>query len=138
MHQPNSLSELLPQADFIITTVPHTPETEFTFNKDTFALMKSTSYFINIGRGMVCKLDDLAEAVETGVIAGCGLDVYETEPLPSSHKLWGLDNVIMTPHIAVADAENLSERRFQILIENARQFLDNKELHNVVDKDKWF
>ena len=42
MHQPNSLSELLPQADFIITTVPHTPETEFTFNKDTFALMKST------------------------------------------------------------------------------------------------
>ena len=138
MHQPESLAELLPQADFVITTVPHTPETEFTFNKDTFGLMKKTSYFINIGRGMVCKLDDLAEAVEKGVIAGCGLDVYETEPLPSEHKLWGLDNVLMTPHIAVADAENLSERRYQILIENARLFLDNAELNNIVDKEKWF
>ena len=93
---------------------------------------------INIGRGMVCKLDDLAEAVEKGIIAGCGLDVYETEPLPSDHKLWGLDNVLMTPHIAVADAENLSERRYQILIENARLFLDNDELNNIVDKEKWF
>ena len=138
MHQPESLAELLPQADFVITTVPHTPETEFTFNKGTFSLMKKTSYFINIGRGMVCKLDDLAEAVEKGVIAGCGLDVYETEPLPSDHKLWGLDNVLMTPHIAVADAENLSERRYQILIENARLFLDNDELNNIVDKEKWF
>ena len=138
MYQPESLAELLPQADFVITTVPHTPETEFTFNKNTFGLMKKTSYFINIGRGMVCKLDDLAEAVEKGVIAGCGLDVYETEPLPSEHKLWGLDNVLMTPHIAVADAENLSERRYQILIENARLFLDNDEMNNIVDKEKWF
>jgi len=138
MYQPESLAELLPQADFVITTVPHTPETEFTFNKDTFGLMKKTSYFINIGRGMVCKLDDLAEAVEKGIIAGCGLDVYETEPLPSEHKLWGLDNVLMTPHIAVADAENLSERRYQILIENARLFLDNDGLNNIVDKEKWF
>ena len=138
MYQPESLAELLPQADFVITTVPHTPETEFSFNKATFSLMKKTSYFINIGRGMVCKLDDLAEAVEKGVIAGCGLDVYETEPLPSDHKLWGLDNVLMTPHIAVADAENLSERRYQILIENARLFLDNAELNNIVDKEKWF
>ena len=87
---------------------------------------------------MVCKLDDLAEAVEKGLIAGCGLDVYETEPLPSEHKLWGLDNVLMTPHIAVADAENLSERRYQILIENARLFLDNDGLNNIVDKEKWF
>ena len=138
MHQPSSLPQLLPQADFVITTVPHTPETEFTFNKETFELMKKTAYFINIGRGMVCKIDDLVEALEAGVIAGCGLDVYETEPLPSDHKLWGLDNVLMTPHIAVADAENLSERRYQILIENARSFLDNDDLNNIVDKEKWF
>jgi phosphoglycerate dehydrogenase-like enzyme len=100
--------------------------------------MKSTAYFINIGRGKVCKIDDLADAIESGEIAGCGLDVYEQEPLPSDHKLWGLPNVLMTPHIAIADAENIPERRFQIILDNARRFAANDELTNVVDKSKWY
>ena len=85
--------------------------------------MKNTAYFINVGRGKVCKVDDLADAIESGQIAGCGLDVFDEEPLPSEHKLWGLQNVLLTPHVAVRDAGNIPERRYQVLIDNARRFL---------------
>ena len=137
-HTPDELDAVLPRADFVITTVPHTPETEFTFNAARFSLMKSSAYFINIGRGMVCKIDDLADAVESGEIAGAGLDVFEQEPLPSDHKLWGLPNVIMTPHVAVKDAGNIPDRRFEIILENARRFAASEELYNVVDKSRWY
>lgn len=137
-HTPDELDDVLPRADFVITTVPHTPETEFTFNAARFRLMKSSAYFINIGRGMVCKIDDLADAVENGEIAGAGLDVFEQEPLPSDHKLWGLPNVLMTPHVAVKDAGNIPERRFEIILDNARRFQAGEELTNVVDKTKWY
>ena len=137
-HTPDELDSVLPRADFVITTVPHTPETEFTFNAARFRLMKNTAYFINIGRGMVCKIDDLADAVESGEIAGAGLDVFEQEPLPSDHKLWGLQNVLMTPHVAVKDAGNIPDRRFEIILDNARRFAAGEELTNVVDKTKWY
>lgn len=135
---PQDIEKYLPKADFVISTVPHTPETELMFNRDIFKLMKNTSYFINVGRGKVCSIDDLAEAIESGQIAGCGLDVFEIEPLPTDHKLWILDNVLITPHIAVADAENLPNRRYQVLADNVRNFLSGNELANVVDKEKWF
>ena len=137
-HTPDELDAVLPRADFVITTVPHTPETEFTFNAARFSLMKNTAYFINIGRGMVCKIDDLADAIENGVIAGAGLDVFEHEPMPSDHKLWGLPNVLMTPHVAVRDAGNIPERRFEIILDNARRFAAGEELTNVVDKSRWY
>ena len=117
-HTPDELDEVLPRADFVITTVPHTPETEFTFNAARFRLMKSSAYFINIGRGMVCKIDDLADAIENGIIAGAGLDVFEQEPLASDHKLWGLPNVLITPHVAVRDAENIPDTEIR---DNPRQ-----------------
>jgi phosphoglycerate dehydrogenase-like enzyme len=138
IYTPDNLMNLLSEADFVISTVPHTPETEFMFNSQSFQKMKSTAYFINIGRGMVCKLDDLVNAIESNEIAGCGLDVFETEPLPEKHKLWQMDNVLITPHIAVADAQNLSERRYEILFNNAKRFAENKSLINIVDKEKMF
>ncbi len=135
---PSDLDVRLPEADFVVTTVPHTPETEFMWNADRFAAMKNTAYFINIGRGMTCKLDDLVDALDHGEIAGAGLDVYEIEPLPEGHPLWQLENVILTPHIAVADAENIPERRFELILENARRLVDGREFVNVVDKEKWY
>jgi phosphoglycerate dehydrogenase-like enzyme len=137
-HEPEELDSVIGRADFVITTVPHTPETEGMFDARRFQLMKDSSYFINVGRGKVCKVDDLADAIESGQIAGCGLDVYDEEPLPTVHKLWGLPNVLLTPHVAVRDAGNIPERRFQVLIDNARRFMENEPLVNVVDKNKWY
>ena len=137
-HGPDDLDGLLPRADFVMSTTPHTLETEDMWNARRFRLMKKTAYFINIGRGKTAKLDDLTAAIERGEIAGCGLDVYEIEPLPPDHKLWTLPNVMLTPHVSLSGAENIRERRFQVLLENARRFAAGEPLRNVVDKAAWF
>ena len=133
---PDALEDVLPDADFVVTTVPHTPETEFMWRTERFELMKSSAYFINIGRGMTAKLDDLVDALREGRIAGAGLDVFEIEPLPNDHPLWQCENVIITPHVAVADATNINERRYELLLDNAKRFLENESLRNVVNKAK--
>ncbi len=138
IHPPAALDDLLPDADFVVTTVPHTPETEFMWNADRFRRMKPSAYFINIGRGMTAKLDDLTAALAAGEIAGAALDVFEVEPLPAEHPLWTLDNVLLTPHVAVADAEDIPERRYALLADNARRFLAGGPLRNVVDKRRWY
>ena len=137
LHRPDALGELLPQADFVIMTVPHTPETEDMMNAARFKQMKRTSFLINIGRGMTVKLDDLVAALETGEIAGAGLDVFETEPLPADHPLWTTPGVLLTPHVADS-GPYLDERRFSILLENCRRFAAGEPLLNVVDKRRWF
>ncbi|MDA0791695.1 MAG: D-2-hydroxyacid dehydrogenase [Proteobacteria bacterium] len=137
-HDTDDLDDLLALADFVIVTVPHTPATEGMWRQDRFARMKDSAYFINIGRGATTRLDDLADAVSDGVIAGCALDVFETEPLPESHRLWRLPNVILTPHVAVADAANIDERWFEVFRDNARRFAAGEPLRNVVDKANWF
>jgi phosphoglycerate dehydrogenase-like enzyme len=137
MHPPEALDTVLPRADFVILTVPHTPKTEGFFNAARFARMKPTAFFINIGRGMTTKLDDLVAALKGGKIAGAALDVYEQEPLPSEHPLWGMPNVLLTPHMA-GYGPHLNDRRFQIIQDNARAFAEGKPLRNVVDKANWF
>jgi phosphoglycerate dehydrogenase-like enzyme len=134
---PDALDSLLPLADFVILTVPHTPETEGFMQRQRFQLMKRTAFFINIGRGMTTRLDDLVAALRAGEIAGAALDVFEQEPLPADHPLWTLPNVLITPHTA-GHGPYLDERRFEILLDNARRFLADQPLRNVVDKARWF
>jgi phosphoglycerate dehydrogenase-like enzyme len=137
MHPPEALDTLLPRADFVILTVPHTPATEGFFNTARFGRMKPTAFFINIGRGMTTRLDDLVAALKAGKIAGAALDVYEQEPLPSDHPLWTMPNVLLTPHMA-GYGPHLNDRRFQIIQDNCRAFAEGKPLRNVVDKANWF
>ena len=137
-HAPEDLDDLLPQADFVIVTVPHTPDTEGMWHSARFSLMKPEAYFINIGRGATTKLFDLTEALKNRTIAGCALDVFDEEPLPPAHELWSVPNVILTPHVAIHEAENLFERWFALLLDNARRFADGKPLRNVVDKSMWY
>jgi len=137
LHRPEALDELLPRADFVILTVPHTPATEGFFNRARFRRMKPTAFFINIGRGMTTKLDDLVAALEAGEIAGAALDVYEQEPLPREHALWTMPNVLLTPHMA-GHGPYLNDRRFEIMVDNCRAFAAGRPLRNVVDKSSWF
>ena len=137
MHRPDALERLLPEADFVIVTIPHTPETEGMFNAKLLGLMKRTAYFINIGRGMTTKLDDVNAAVRNGTIAGAALDVYEMEPLPADHPLWTAPNTILTPHVADR-GPHLDQRRRDILLDNVRRFAAGQTLVNVVDKANWF
>jgi phosphoglycerate dehydrogenase-like enzyme len=137
LHRPEALDELLPRTDFVILTVPHTPATEGFFARARFRCMKRTAFFINIGRGMTTRLDDLVAALRAGEIAGAALDVFEEEPLPPEHPLWTLPNVLLTPHMA-GHGPYLDERRFEIIAENCRAFAAGRALRNVVDKASWF
>src|SRR5712675_3532013 len=137
LHRGDELDALLPTADFIFLTVPHTPETEGFMNRARFQEMKKTAFFINIGRGMTTRLDDLVEALRAGEIAGAGLDVYEQEPLPADHRLWTTPGVLITPHTA-GHGPYLDERRFAVLSDNTKRFLAGQELRNIVDKARWF
>ncbi len=137
LHPPSDLDSLLPAADFVILTVPHTPETEGLMNTERFGRMKPSAFFINIGRGMTTRLDDLVQALLTGRIAGAALDVFEQEPLPAQHPLWDAPNVLLTPHVA-GYGPYLDDRRQEILVDNARRFVAGVALRNVVDKEHWF
>ncbi len=137
LHAPEALDALLPRADFVILTVPHTPATEGFMTRARFQRMKRTAFFINIGRGMTTRLDDLVAALRAGEIAGAGLDVFEQEPLPADHPLWTMPGVLITPHTA-GHGPYLDQRRFEILLDNCRRFLAGQPLRNVVDKSSWF
>jgi phosphoglycerate dehydrogenase-like enzyme len=137
LHRADELDALLPAADFVILTVPHTPETEGFMNRARFQQMKKTAFFINIGRGLTTRLDDLVAAIEAGEIAGAGLDVFEQEPLPADHTLWTLPGVLLTPHTA-GYGPYLDERRYQVILDNCRRFLSRQPLRNLVDKARWF
>jgi phosphoglycerate dehydrogenase-like enzyme len=99
--------------------------------------MKRSAFFINIGRGLTTRLDDLVAALRAGEIAGAALDVFEQEPLPADHPLWTTPNVLITPHTA-GYGPYLDVRRGEILLDNCRRFLANQPLRNVVDKSRWF
>ena len=124
--------------DLVVTTIPHTPQSAGLFDAEFFKRMKSTGIFINIGRGMTTRLDDLNAALRSGQIAGAGLDVFEIEPLPPSHPLWDAPNTLITPHTAVLEAAHLDERRYAIVEDNLRRFVAGEALLNEVDKSNWF
>ena len=137
LHPEEALDSLLPRADFVILTVPHTPSTEGFMNRARFKLMKRSAFFINIGRGMTTRLDDLVAALSAGEIAGAALDVFEQEPLPADHPLWITPGVLITPHTA-GYGPYLDDRRYDILLDNCRRFLAGQPLRNAVDKSSWF
>src|SRR5579884_2959936 len=137
LYRADALDALLPEADFVILTVPHTPETEGFMNRARFRAMKKSAFFINIGRGKTTRLDDLVAALQAGEIAGAGLDVFEAEPLPADHPLWTMPGVLLTPHVA-GYGPYLDERRFAVILDNCRRFLAGQELRNRVDKALWY
>lgn len=131
------LDDLLHVADFFVICVPHTPETVKLIRRAQLRQMKPSAYLINIGRGIVVDMDDLTAALQAGEIAGAGLDVFEIEPLPAGHPLWGMENVIITPHVA-GESEHTRSRRIAVFKENLRRFVAGEPLQNIVDKQRWF
>ncbi len=137
--KPHKMIDSLSNIDFLVTTVMHTPETGNLFNLDLFKKMKPSSVFINVGRGKTTNLNDLVYSLENNIISGAGLDVFDEEPLPKSHKLWSMPGVIITPHVALLDAnEMITNRRYEIVKKNISLLNQGKELHNIVDKEKWY
>ena len=133
----DGLDDLLAWSDFVVIAAPHTPETERLFDAGRLARMRPSSYLINIGRGAIVVLDDLVAALRGGTIAGAALDVYEVEPLPEGQPLWGLPNVILTPHTA-GYSPVVAERHRALLVDNLGRFARGEPPRNAVDKALWF
>ncbi|MCH5320907.1 MAG: hydroxyacid dehydrogenase [Eubacterium sp.] len=113
------LDDQLNDSDIVILTLPLTKENKAFFNKDKFELMKKTSIFVNISRGMLVNENDLIDALRERKIFGAVLDVFEKEPLSEDSELWDFDNVIITPHNSFV-GENNPKRLFKVILENLR------------------
>jgi phosphoglycerate dehydrogenase-like enzyme len=96
----DKLLDVLPQADFVALTCPLTPRTENLIDAKALAAMKPSAYLVNVARGKVVNEPALVEALNQKRIAGAALDCVWEEPLPASSALWGLPNVLITPHTA--------------------------------------
>ena len=133
----DQLDDLLALSQFVVIAAPHTRETEGLFDASRFSRMRPDAYLINIGRGVIVKLDDLVDALRSGKIAGAALDVFEREPLAKSHPLWDFPNVLITPHTA-GYSPAIAPRHLAVLVENVRRFVAGEALTNVVDKHEWY
>ena len=130
---PGQLAPFLKEAEYVINTLPLTGQTRGLFGPAEFAAMRSDAIFINIGRGATVQTDALVDALKSGRIAGAALDVTDPEPLPAEHALWGLENVILTPHYSGAHPGYV-QRASAIFLENLVSYLSGQPLTNVVDK----
>lgn len=129
--------ELLRESDFVVLALPHTPETKHVIGKAELDVMKPTAYLINVGRGKLVDEAALLEALRENRIAGAGLDVFETEPLPPDHPLWDAPNVLITPHAASNFPEYWPRNR-ALIEENIRRFQAGEPLLNLVDKKQGY
>jgi D-2-hydroxyacid dehydrogenase (NADP+) len=135
--KPDQLDDVLPQADVVFISAPHTRESHKMMGPREFDLMKPHSYFIAVSRGGVYDLNALVQSLGSKRLDGAGVDVTDPEPLPKDHPLWKFDNVIVTPHIAGRSDQDRS-RMVGTVKENLRRFVEDKPLVNVVDKQKGY
>ena len=134
---PHHLLEALPQADFVVLTVPLTYETRGMIGEQELRAMKHSAYIVNIGRGGTIQEAVLVRALQEGWIAGAGLDVFETEPLPDDSPLWDMDNVLITCHYSGRTPHYL-ERALTIFLANLERYMAGAPLRNVVDKARGY
>lgn len=130
---PDGLDELLRRSDYVAICLPGTPETRGLFDGRRLSLMKPTAVLLNIGRGFIVDHDALAEALGQGKLAGAGLDVTEPEPLPPEHPLWGLENVLITPHISGL-TDQWPRRAAEHFACNFRAWAQGQPLPSAVDR----
>ena len=126
------LSGLLSRSDFVVDTLPLTPATRHIFGAAEFGQMRDTAYFFNAGRGGTVDQDALISALQSGAIAGAGLDVTDPEPLPASSPLWKLANVLITSHYS-GNSPRVRERYTRIFVDNLVRFDAGEPLANVVN-----
>ena len=129
----DQLQNVLPEADFVVNTLPLTGETRNLIGEAQLRAMKPTAYLVNIGRGDTMDEEALVRALQQGRIAGAGLDVFASEPLPPDSPLWEMPNVIVSPHYA-GQTNRYDERAMAIFLDNLDRYVRGEPLINVVDK----
>jgi phosphoglycerate dehydrogenase-like enzyme len=137
IYPPTALASMAAECDFLVVAVPLTAETRGMVSKEVFESMKSTAYLVDLSSGSVLDHGALVEALNEKRFSGVALDVFPIEPLPESSPLWGMANVILTPHIA-GESPRAQERAAEVFIENLRRYLTRDRLLNRYDAGRGY
>jgi phosphoglycerate dehydrogenase-like enzyme len=131
---PEGLINVLREVDYFINVIPSTPQTINMIGEEELASMKPTAYYISIGRGDTVDEAALIRALEEKKIAGAAMDVFFTEPLPPDSPLWGMENVIITPHIG-GMSDIYADQALPVFEENLRRYLrgERRDLINLIE-----
>ena len=135
LYLPSELDEFLPQLDYLVLILPDTVESRNFITIKELKLMKNSAILVNVGRGVTVNQKDLIVALDSKRIGGAILDVFEEEPLASESPLWGMENVVVTPHNS---AYSFPEQVAEIFCENYLRFLDGAPLDCVVDLNRGY
>jgi phosphoglycerate dehydrogenase-like enzyme len=133
MFQPKDLKRILPRADFIAVSLPHTPETDRLLGRAELDSLPHHAGIVNVGRARVIDYEALADKLRKGELSGAVVDVLYEEPLPPSSPFWSVPNLIISPHCAVDDESVYVERCLDIFFDNLARFMKGAPLRNVVD-----
>jgi len=137
VHTDAALPELIARSDAIVITLPGTDATTGLISRDLLAAAKPGIVVVNVGRGTVVDEPALVDALRSGTVSSAYLDVFATEPLPDDSPLWGLPNVLVSPHsAALSPAED--RRIAELFADNLRRYLDGAPLRNVVDTHDFY
>jgi glyoxylate/hydroxypyruvate reductase A len=132
MHTPKALHRLLPKADFVLMTTPHTEATHHLLGATEIGLLKNGAGLVNYSRANLVDYDALRARLERHELSAV-LDVFDPEPLPSASPLWTTPNLIMTPHSSSDDREQYTPRTLDLVFRNMARFIAGKPLRNRVD-----
>lgn len=126
---------VLPETDLLAMSLPATAETRGILSRERLALLPEGAYIVNVGRGSAIDEDALAEALESGHLAGAALDVFQKEPLPEGNRLWKTKNLLITPHVAGnMTLPYTKDKNVNMFLENLEKFTKGAQLHYLVDK----
>jgi phosphoglycerate dehydrogenase-like enzyme len=120
---PQDLAEMAASADFVVSTAVLTDETRGMFGRAVFDAMKPTAFFVNVSRGPLVNETDLLRAVDSGSIAGAGLDVFQMEPLDPGHPLLHSQRIVCTPHVGGVTRQSVNGLA-EVVAENIRRLKD--------------
>lgn len=129
----SALQDVLPGADVVVVSAPHTRETRGMIGAPELAVMSARSLLVNVSRGPLVDEAALADALRAGTIGGAALDVFNDEPLPADSPFWTLPNVLITPHTSGLRPDHWDAATV-LFSENLRRFEQGQPLLNVVDK----
>lgn len=135
MYRPAQLGKVMPQADFLVATLPSTTETKNLIDARMLKLLKPSAGVVNLGRATTMDYDALTAKLESGELAGAVLDAHDPEPLPASSPLWGTRNLIVSPHCTSSDTLTYVPLTLDQTFENLARFLDGRTLLRRVNRD---
>jgi D-2-hydroxyacid dehydrogenase (NADP+) len=137
LYRPEQLPEMLSKSDHVCITMPYTRQTHHLFDEDMLAHMKASAYLYNVSRGKIIDEQALIAALKKGKLRGAGLDVFGTEPLSTDSRLWEMENVIITPHVA-GFTPHYFARAAALLADNLERFIEGRPLKNLYDPQRGY